>query len=96
VVVDNPATAAAMVLARDLAPSSPWWCLVPDTGRHPALKLAADLLGLEQFLDLGLGLGDGTAALTAVSVLRPVLALAGGVPGLTDGIGADEAVPAGA
>jgi nicotinate-nucleotide--dimethylbenzimidazole phosphoribosyltransferase len=97
VVVDNPAAAAAMVLARDLAPSSPWWCLLPDTGRHPALRLAADLLGLEQFLDLGLGLGDGTAALTAITALRPVMALAGTVPNLVDADEIDaEAVSAGA
>ncbi|GAA3520935.1 hypothetical protein GCM10022220_72290 [Actinocatenispora rupis] len=76
VLVDNPATATAMILARDLAPSSPWWCLVPDHGRQPAVQHVCDLLGFEPFLDLGLGLGDGCTALTAVGVLAPHLALA--------------------
>ncbi len=76
VLVDNPAAATAMVLARDLAPSSPWWCQVPDHGRHPAVRLVCDLLGMEPFLDLGLGLGDGSTALTAVGLLRSGLTLA--------------------
>jgi nicotinate-nucleotide--dimethylbenzimidazole phosphoribosyltransferase len=76
VLVDGPAAAAAMILARDLAPSAPWWCLVPDSGRHPALKLVCDLLGIDPFLDLGLGLGDGTTALAALQLLQPMLALA--------------------
>jgi hypothetical protein len=76
VLVDNPATATAMVLARDLAPSSPWWCLVPDHGGQLAVRQVCELLGIEPFLDLGLGLGDGCAALTAVGVLAPHLALA--------------------
>lgn len=76
VLVDNPASAAAMMLARDLAPSSPWWCLIPDHGDHPALRLTCDLLGIEPFLDLRLGLGDGTAALTAVATLQPALSVA--------------------
>ncbi|BCJ29530.1 bifunctional adenosylcobinamide kinase/adenosylcobinamide-phosphate guanylyltransferase [Actinocatenispora sera] len=76
VVVDNPAAATAMVLARDIAPSSPWWCLIPDHGRSPAVRTVADLLGFDTVLDLGLGLGDGCTALTAVGVLQPALALA--------------------
>jgi NaMN:DMB phosphoribosyltransferase len=76
VLVDNPATATAMVLARDIAPSSPWWCLIPDHGRAPAVRTVADLLGFDTVLDLGLGLGDGCTALTAVGVLQPALSLA--------------------
>ncbi|WP_344319592.1 nicotinate-nucleotide--dimethylbenzimidazole phosphoribosyltransferase, partial [Actinocatenispora thailandica] len=81
VLVDNPATATAMVLARDIAPSSPWWCLIPDHGRAPAVRTVADLLGFDTVLDLGLGLGDGCTALTAVGVLQPALALAASLRG---------------
>ncbi len=91
VLVDNPASATAMVLARDLAPSSPWWCQVPDHGRHPAVRLVCDLLGMEPFLDLGLGLGDGSTALTAVELLRSGLVLASALDGAdpaTAGVGA--------
>lgn len=84
VLIDNAASATAAILARDLAPSSPWWCLIPDHGRSPAVRTVADLLGFEPVLDLGLGLGDGCTALTAIGVLQPALALAGTLDGAGD------------
>ena len=52
------------------------WCAAGHRSTEPAQQLALDKLGLEPILDLGLRLGEGTGALTALPVLRSaVLAL---------------------
>lgn len=76
VMMDGPVGVAAGMLARDLAAQSRHWCLLPDHGGDPATKLGADVLGVEQFLDLKLGLGEGAAALAVLPMLQGALTLA--------------------
>jgi NaMN:DMB phosphoribosyltransferase len=76
VLMDGPVGVAAGMLARDLAAQSRHWCLLPDHGGDPAVKLGADVLGMEQFFDLKLGLGEGATALTLLPVLQGSLTLA--------------------
>ncbi|RKN50885.1 bifunctional adenosylcobinamide kinase/adenosylcobinamide-phosphate guanylyltransferase [Micromonospora endolithica] len=80
VMVDGPVGVAAGMVSRDLAGQARHWCLLADHGGHPAVRLAADVLGLTPLLDLRLDLGEGANALAALPLLRSVLALAAALP----------------
>ncbi|MFC4021199.1 bifunctional adenosylcobinamide kinase/adenosylcobinamide-phosphate guanylyltransferase [Micromonospora sp. GCM10011542] len=80
VMLDGPVGLAAGMVSRDLAGQARHWCLLADHGGHPAVKLAADVLGLTPMLDLRLDLGEGSNALVALPLLRSVLALAAALP----------------
>ncbi|HZM77920.1 MAG TPA: bifunctional adenosylcobinamide kinase/adenosylcobinamide-phosphate guanylyltransferase [Candidatus Limnocylindrales bacterium] len=80
VLLDGPLAAAAALLARDLGSQSRLWLLLPDNGNHPTTKSAADVLGLEPLLDLKTGLGEGSAALLALPLLRSALHLSQSLP----------------
>ncbi|MGC4852388.1 bifunctional adenosylcobinamide kinase/adenosylcobinamide-phosphate guanylyltransferase [Micromonospora sp. DT4] len=80
VLLDGPVGLAAGMVSRDLAGQSRHWCLLADHGQHPAVRLAADVLGLTPLLDLRLDLGEGANALVALPLLRSVLALAAALP----------------
>ncbi|HEX6686376.1 MAG TPA: nicotinate-nucleotide--dimethylbenzimidazole phosphoribosyltransferase, partial [Candidatus Limnocylindrales bacterium] len=80
VLLDGPAMAAAALLARDLGSQSRLWLLLPDNGGHPTTKTAADVLGVNQLLDLKTDLGDGTGALLALPLLRAGLHLSQSLP----------------
>ncbi|SIQ44051.1 bifunctional adenosylcobinamide kinase/adenosylcobinamide-phosphate guanylyltransferase [Micromonospora avicenniae] len=80
VMLDGPVGLAAGLVSRDLAGQARHWCLLADHGGDPAVKLAADVLGLTALLDLRLGLGEGANALVALPMLRSVLALAAALP----------------
>ncbi|WP_030488870.1 bifunctional adenosylcobinamide kinase/adenosylcobinamide-phosphate guanylyltransferase [Micromonospora chokoriensis] len=94
VLLDGPVGVAAGMVSRDLAGQARHWCLLADHGGHPAVRLAADVLGLTPLLDLRLDLGEGANALVALPLLRSVLALSAALPAhpsLGDG---DETDPA--
>lgn len=80
VLLDGPVAIAAALLARDLGSQSRLWLLLPDDGGHPTTKSAADVLGLEPLLGLKTGLGEGSAALLALPLLRSALHLAQSLP----------------
>jgi nicotinate-nucleotide--dimethylbenzimidazole phosphoribosyltransferase len=80
VLLDGPVGVAAALVTRDLAGQARHWCLLPDHGNDPAVKLGADVLGLNPVLDLRLGLGEGATSLAALPLLRSALALAAGLP----------------
>ncbi|MFG1882030.1 bifunctional adenosylcobinamide kinase/adenosylcobinamide-phosphate guanylyltransferase [Micromonospora sp. NPDC049102] len=80
VLLDGPVGLAAGMVSRDLAGQARHWCLLADHGQHPAVRLAADVLGLTPLLDLRLDLGEGANALVALPMLRSVLALAAALP----------------
>ncbi|MEU5940332.1 bifunctional adenosylcobinamide kinase/adenosylcobinamide-phosphate guanylyltransferase [Micromonospora sp. NPDC047548] len=80
VMLDGPVGLAAGMISRDLAGQARHWCLLADHGGHPAVRLAADVLGLTPLLDLRLDLGEGANALTALPLLRSVLALTAALP----------------
>jgi nicotinate-nucleotide--dimethylbenzimidazole phosphoribosyltransferase len=75
VVLDGPVGVAAGLVARDLAGQTRHWCLLPDHGRHPTVKQAADMLGLDPVLDVRLDLGEGANALAVLPVLQAMLDL---------------------
>jgi nicotinate-nucleotide--dimethylbenzimidazole phosphoribosyltransferase len=76
VLLDGPVGAAAGLVARDLAGQARHWCLLPDHGRHPTVKQAADVLGLDPVLDTQLDLGEGANALAVLPLLQSMLGLA--------------------
>ncbi|SCE89056.1 nicotinate-nucleotide--dimethylbenzimidazole phosphoribosyltransferase [Micromonospora viridifaciens] len=80
VLLDGPVGVAAGMVSRDLAGQARHWCLLPDHGGQPAVRLAADVLGLTPLVDLRLGLGEGATALAALPLLRSALALAASLP----------------
>ncbi|MDG4796447.1 bifunctional adenosylcobinamide kinase/adenosylcobinamide-phosphate guanylyltransferase [Micromonospora sp. WMMD1082] len=80
VLLDGPVGVAAAMVSRDLAGQARHWCLLADHGGHPAVKLAADVLGLTPLTELRLDLGEGANALTVLPLLRSVLALAATLP----------------
>ena len=77
VMIDGPVGAAAALLANDMAPQTRRWIMMPDTARHPAVRLAAGALELRPWLDLCLDLGEGCSSLTALPLLQNALTLAG-------------------
>ncbi|MDM4720081.1 bifunctional adenosylcobinamide kinase/adenosylcobinamide-phosphate guanylyltransferase [Micromonospora sp. WMMA1363] len=91
VLLDGPVGVAAGLVSRDLAGQARHWCLLADHGGHPAVRLAADVLGLTPLLDLRLDLGEGANALVALPLLRSVLGLAGALPARPSRGGAAEA-----
>jgi nicotinate-nucleotide--dimethylbenzimidazole phosphoribosyltransferase len=76
VLLDGVVSVAEACVAEDLEPGVVAWCAAGHRSTEPAQQLALEKLGLEPILDLGLRLGEGTGALTALPVLRSgVLAL---------------------
>jgi NaMN:DMB phosphoribosyltransferase len=80
VLLDGPVGVAAGLIARDLAGQTRHWCLLPDHGRHPTVKHAADVLGLDPVIDVQLDLGEGANALAVLPLLQAMLGLASTVP----------------
>ncbi|MDG4840745.1 bifunctional adenosylcobinamide kinase/adenosylcobinamide-phosphate guanylyltransferase [Micromonospora sp. WMMD967] len=95
VLLDGPVGVAAGMVSRDLAGQARHWCLLADHGGHPAVRLAADVLGLTPLLDLRLDLGEGANALVALPLLRSVLALSAALPVHPSLGGGDEPTPTG-
>ncbi len=101
VLLDGPVGVAAGLVSRDLAGQARHWCLLADHGGHPAVRLAADVLGLTSLTELRLDLGEGANALTVLPLLRSVLTLAAALPARpdtdtdtdTDGAGPQEPEP---
>ncbi|WBB79928.1 bifunctional adenosylcobinamide kinase/adenosylcobinamide-phosphate guanylyltransferase [Micromonospora sp. WMMD882] len=89
VLLDGPVGVAAGLVSRDLAGQARHWCLLPDHGGHPAVRLAADVLGLSPLTDLRLDLGEGANALAALPLLRSLLTLAATLPPRGDGVRPD-------
>nr|WTA66225.1 bifunctional adenosylcobinamide kinase/adenosylcobinamide-phosphate guanylyltransferase [Micromonospora sp. NBC_00855] len=94
VLLDGPVGLAAGMVSRDLAGQARHWCLLADHGGHPAVRLAADVLGLTPLLDLRLDLGEGANALVALPLLRSVLALSAALPVHPSLAGSDDTDPA--
>jgi NaMN:DMB phosphoribosyltransferase len=70
VVLDGTAVLAAALLCVDSQSRASRWWQVADTSTERAHARALEQLGLRPLLDLGTSLGDGTAGLLAVTVLR--------------------------
>jgi nicotinate-nucleotide--dimethylbenzimidazole phosphoribosyltransferase len=75
--------ACALVAGRAVPTAVDWW-LAGHRSTEPAQRLALDALGLDPILDLGMRLGEGSGAVTAVPVLRTAQALLAGMGTLAD------------
>ncbi|GAA4251065.1 bifunctional adenosylcobinamide kinase/adenosylcobinamide-phosphate guanylyltransferase [Dactylosporangium darangshiense] len=88
--IDGPVAIAAALVARDYGAQTRHWLLMPDHGENPTVKLAADVLGANPFLQLRLDLGEGCTALTALPLINTALTIAAATPPRT-AAPADEA-----
>lgn len=70
VLLDGLISAAAALFADRLAPGAAAWFAAGHRSTEPAQWAALEALGLTPVLDLGLRLGEGSGALTALPVLR--------------------------
>lgn len=76
VLVDGPVGVAAALAARDYAVPVRLWCLLTDDAADPAVRVAADRLGLTPAVSVGLGLGEGAGALALLPTMQAALAVA--------------------
>lgn len=84
VLLDGIVPVAELGVAEDLEPGVVAWCVAGHRSTEPAQRLALEKLGLEPLLDLGLRLGEGTGALTALPLLRSAALLLAEMALLTD------------
>lgn len=76
VLLDGLAATAAALTAYEAQPRAVRWWRSADRSPEPAHELALTKLGQRSVLDLGVGLGDGTAGLLAALVLRAAVSTA--------------------
>lgn len=79
VLLDGVVSCACALIARRIAEDAAQWWLAGHRSPEPAQRLALDVLGLEPLIDLGMRLGEGTGALTALPLLRAAQALLAGM-----------------
>ncbi len=84
VLLDGIVPVAELGVAEDLEPGVVAWCVAGHRSTEPAQRLVLEKLGLEPLLDLGLRLGEGTGALTALPLLRSAALLLGEMALLAD------------
>jgi adenosyl cobinamide kinase/adenosyl cobinamide phosphate guanylyltransferase/NaMN:DMB phosphoribosyltransferase len=77
VIIDGPVGAAAALAARDYAVQVRLWCLLTDVAGDPTVRFAADRLGFEPVVSIGLGLGEGANALALLPLFQTALTAAG-------------------
>jgi nicotinate-nucleotide--dimethylbenzimidazole phosphoribosyltransferase len=75
VLLDGVVSAAAALVAQRIAFRSVDWWLAAHRSGDPAHELALDRLSLEPLLDLGIHVGEGVGAMSAVPLLRTASAL---------------------
>ncbi len=74
VVLDGVVVTAAALVAEDLAAGAKEWWLPGHRSTEPAHDLALKHLRREPLVDLGMRLGEGSGALTALPILRAAVA----------------------
>nr|WP_284291640.1 nicotinate-nucleotide--dimethylbenzimidazole phosphoribosyltransferase [Angustibacter aerolatus] len=84
VLLDGVVPSACALIARRVVEGAGQWWLAGHRSTEPAQRRALDVLGLEPLLDLGMRLGEGTGALTALPLLRSAQRLAAGMGRLAD------------
>ncbi len=90
VLLDGVVSCACALVARRVVDASSHWWLAGHRSSEPAQHRVLDVLGLEPILDLGMRLGEGTGALTALPVLRAAQALIADMGLLADVLPAAE------
>lgn len=84
VILDGALSAAAALLAMELAPEAVRWWLAGHRSADRAHTAALAALGLEPVLDLGIRHGEGAAAVHAVPLLRSATAMLAEMPSLDE------------
>ncbi|WP_431950017.1 nicotinate-nucleotide--dimethylbenzimidazole phosphoribosyltransferase [Nocardia lijiangensis] len=74
VILDGVVVTAAALVAEDLAAGASAWWLAGHRSTEPAHQLALRQLRMEPLVDLGMRLGEGSGALTALPILRAAVA----------------------
>ncbi|MDP0399538.1 nicotinate-nucleotide--dimethylbenzimidazole phosphoribosyltransferase [Tsukamurella strandjordii] len=77
VILDGVVVTAAALVAQELAPGASSWWVAGHRSPEPAHSLALHRLDLEPLLDLGMRLGEGSGAATALPVVRAAVAVLG-------------------
>jgi nicotinate-nucleotide--dimethylbenzimidazole phosphoribosyltransferase len=75
VLLDGVVSCACALVGRRMVEDSRHWWLAGHRSTEPAQHRALAVLGLEPLVDLGMRLGEGTGALTALPLLRSAQAL---------------------
>ncbi|HET9256208.1 MAG TPA: nicotinate-nucleotide--dimethylbenzimidazole phosphoribosyltransferase [Pseudonocardiaceae bacterium] len=70
VILDGVVTGAAAMLAEELAPGARSWWVAGHRSAEPAHTLALERLELTPVLDLGMRLGEGSGAVTALPLVQ--------------------------
>lgn len=87
VLLDGVVSVAAALVADRLAPGAAQWFAAGHRSTEPAQSLALDKLGLVPLLDLGMRLGEGSGAVTAVPLVRSAALLLRDMSLLSDVLG---------
>ncbi|MGW4586705.1 nicotinate-nucleotide--dimethylbenzimidazole phosphoribosyltransferase [Amycolatopsis thermoflava] len=75
VLLDGVFSAAAAVVAAEIAPEAVRWWLAGHRSTEPSQAVALKALGLTPIVDLGLRLGEGSGAVQAIPTLRAARAI---------------------
>jgi nicotinate-nucleotide--dimethylbenzimidazole phosphoribosyltransferase len=84
VLLDGLVVGAAALLADKMAPGAKDWWLVAQRSPEPAMQLVTKRLELEPLLELGLRIGDGAGAVTALPLLQMAARLLAEVATVSD------------
>ena len=87
VLLDGVIACAEALVAADLAPGAEAWFLAGHRSTEPAQAHALAALGLEPLIDLGMRLGEGSGAMTAVPLVRSAALLVREMALLSDLVG---------
>lgn len=75
VLLDGLMSVACALTAERIAPGASAWFAAGHRSTEPGQALALEKLGLEPLVDLGMRLGEGSGAVTAVPILRGAIAV---------------------
>lgn len=75
VALDGLMSVACALVAERIDPGAREWFVAGHRSPEPGQSLALEALGLDPLLDLGMRLGEGSGAVTAVPVLRSAVAV---------------------
>lgn len=87
VLLDGVISLAEALLAQELAPGAAAWFCAGHRSPEPGASVALQALGLEPLLELGMRLGEGSGAMTALPLLRSGIAVIRNMALLTDLMG---------
>lgn len=96
VILDGMVVTAAAMVAEELASGASRWWVAGHRSTEPAHSIALRHLRLEPIVDLGMRLGEGSGAVTALPVLQGAVAILSGMSTFSEaGVSTrDEATPA--